>query len=355
MSRFFDKKLSELVPYTPGEQPKGLKKLIKLNTNESPFAPSIHVKKQLMTCDLDDMRLYPDPECTALIEAMAKAYCVQKNMVTVGNGSDELLAFTFNALCENGAVFPDITYGFYPVFAQLYGVCAKIIPLKEDFTIDIKQYEKEEGTVFIANPNAPTGIALPLESIKELLNQNKNRLVVVDEAYVDFGAQSAVSLVEEFDNLLVIGTFSKSRNLAGARLGYAISNSDIIADLNTVKFSFNPYNVNRLTLLVGTCAIEDELYFKMCCEQIIKVRESTSEALKAMSFTLTESKANFLFVQPPEKLTGEQYYNELRKKNIIVRHFNTPRTKNHVRITIGTNEQMDKFLQVTKSILKSAE
>ncbi len=355
MSKFLDKKLSALVPYTPGEQPKGLKNLIKLNTNESPFPPSTLVKKALHTCDFDDLRLYPDPECDEFLSTLSKAYGVKRNMVTVGNGSDELLAFAFNALCENGAVFPDITYGFYPVFAGLYGVNAKIIPLRQDFTIDVNDYEGEKGTLFIANPNAPTGIALSLSSIEKLLLQDKQRLVVIDEAYVDFGAKSAVSLLKKHDNLLVIGTFSKSRNLAGARIGYAVSSSDIIADLNTVKFSFNPYNLNRMSLIAGKCALDDELYFKMCCNEIIKVREKTGAALLEMGFQLTDSTANFLFAEPPEPLTGEGFYNKLRKSNILVRHFNVDRIKNRVRITIGTEEEMQKFIDVTKKMINSPQ
>ncbi len=353
MSNFLHKKLSALVPYKPGEQPKGLKDLIKLNTNESPFPPSSLVKKALQTYNYDDLRLYPDPECDEFLNTLAKAYGVKRDMVTVGNGSDELLAFTFNAMCENGAAFADITYGFYPVYAALYGVSAKIIPLKQDFTIDVKDYESEKSTVFIANPNAPTGIALPLNEIEILLLQDKSRLVVIDEAYVDFGAQSAVSLVPKYKNLLVIGTFSKSRNLAGMRLGYAISNSEIIADLNTVKFSFNPYNINRLSLVAGKYALIDELYFKMCCNEIVKVRDNTYKELLALGFVMTKSSANFLFARPPEKISGIDYYNKLRENSIIVRHFNIDKIKNHVRITVGTAEEMQKLIDITKKIIKS--
>ncbi len=351
MSKFLNKNLSKLVPYTPGEQPKGVDKLIKLNTNESPFPPSTLVKKALHMHSADDLRLYPDPLCDELIEQFAVTYNVEKTKVTVGNGSDELLAFAFNAFCENGVAFSDITYGFYPVFASLYGVNASVVPLNDDFTIDINAYKKEKGTIIIANPNAPTGIELAQEKIIELLNQNKNRLVIVDEAYVDFGAQSAVSLLNQFDNLLIIGTFSKSRSLAGARIGYAIANSEIINDLNTIKFSFNPYNINRLSLLAGANSLKDNLYFKMCCKEIINTRQYTLNNLNDLGFTCTDSKANFLFVKPPEKLSAEQYYLKLRQNNILVRYFNAKRTSNYVRITIGTLDQMQTLIKATKKIL----
>ncbi len=353
MSRFFDSKLIKLEPYTPGEQPKGLKKLIKLNTNESPFAPSIAVKKAIQTYTTDDLRLYPDPECTDFLAKLASTYNVKTNCVICGNGSDELLAFAFACLCESGAVFADITYGFYKVFAQLYSVNYKTIPLKQNFSIDINDYKHEKGTVFLANPNAPTGLALPIEKIEELLKQNKNRLIVVDEAYVDFGAESAVCLLQKYDNLMVIGTFSKSRNLAGMRIGYAVSSKDLIADLNTVKFSFNPYNVNRLSLAAGYAALEDELYFKMCCKEIMLTRQIVTDELVKMGFETTNSVTNFIFAKPPNGISAQQFYTKLKQKNVLVRHFNLPRIENYVRITIGTKEQMESFLNISKEIISA--
>ncbi len=355
MSRFFANKLENLVPYTPGEQPKRTGELIKLNTNESPFAPSSFIEKALCNSEqIENLRLYPDPTCADFISELAKYYNVGKENITLGNGSDELLAFSFAAFCENGAAFADITYGFYSVFADLYSAKKFIIPLKQDFSIDVSEYAKINSTVFVANPNAPTGLALSLCKIENLVLQNKNRLVIVDEAYVDFGAQSAVQLTKKYDNLLIIGTFSKSRSLAGARIGYAIAHDDIIKDLNKVKFSFNPYNLNRLSLIAGINSVLDDNYFKNCCNEIINIREYTKKALLSMGFNLTNSMANFLFVSPPkgiESLSAKIYFDELRKKNIIVRHFNLPKIENYVRITIGTKQQMEKLISQSKQII----
>ncbi len=354
MSRFLAKKLENLTPYTPGEQPKSTQTLIKLNTNESPFAPSPSIIKAVCNeSQIENLRLYPNPTCDDLIGALASKFCVENCNITVGNGSDELLAFAFAAFCENGAAFADITYGFYPVFADLYSVKKQIVPLKDDFRVDISDYNNINSTLFIANPNAPTGLVLSITKIETLLCQNKNRLVIIDEAYVDFGAQSALQLIDKYDNLLVIGTFSKSRSLAGARIGYAVSNKEIIADLNTVKFSFNPYNLNRLSLIAGTCSILDDDYFKANCNEIIKTREFTKNEFANMGFSVTNSMANFIFVSPPNKISAFEYYNKLRENNIIVRYFNANRIDNFVRITIGTKTQMQTLIDVTKQILSN--
>lgn len=352
MSRFLAPRLAALTPYTPGEQPQGMESLIKLNTNESPFAPSPCVKTALNENAVRDLRLYSDPACHTFLTALADTFGVRQTQVFAGNGSDEVLAFLFQAMCPDGAVFADLTYGFYPVFAQLYGVPFTEIPLREDFTLCVGDYAAQSGTVFLANPNAPTGLALGLDDVEALLMQNKNRLVVVDEAYVDFGAQSAVSLLARYDNLIVVGTFSKSRSLAGARLGYAVGSEALIADLNAVKFSFNPYNVNRLTLLAGTAALEDEAYFQDCCRQIAQTREETAAALRALGFTVTDSRANFVFAAPPAPLTGAAYYKGLRENGILVRYFAQPRIENYVRITVGTSTQMQTLLDVTKGLMK---
>ncbi len=355
MSRFWAKKLSDLVPYTPGEQPKSTGELIKLNTNESPFPPSKKVNEAILSNnEIDNLRLYPDPTCANLINVLSNHYNVSQSNITVGNGSDELLAFAFSAFCESGAAFADITYGFYPVFADLYNVKKNIVPLKNDFTIDVNDYENIDATLFIANPNAPTGLVLSLDKIEILLKQNNNRLVIIDEAYVDFGADSAISLIDKYDNLLIIGTFSKSRSLAGARIGYAVACKDIIKDLNTIKFSFNPYNLNRLSLLCGAASVLDNDYFTNCCNEIIDIREKIKEEFIALDFKVTDSKANFLFVSPPsgkDNFNAEKYFVALREKNIVVRYFNIPRINNYVRITIGTKEQMEKLIKATKDII----
>lgn len=352
MSRFFTSALRALKPYTPGEQPRGVGNLIKLNTNESPFPPSPKVLDALTRDEAEKLRLYSDPACTDFLAALARAYGAAEDRVFAGNGSDEVLAFAFRAFCEKGAVFADLTYGFYPVFARMFGVAAKEIPLRQDFTLAVEDYAGEAGTVFLANPNAPTGLCLPLEKIEMLLRQNPDRLVVVDEAYVDFGGKSAVTLLPRYDNLLVVGTFSKSRSLAGARLGYAIGSAALIADLNTVKFSFNPYNINRLTLLAGTAALADAEYYAKNCAEIAAVRDDTAGALRALGFCVTQSRTNFLFAGANPRISGADYYAQLRKNNILVRHFDVPRIADWVRITVGTRAQMERLLEVTRGLLE---
>ncbi len=352
MSRFMTSKLSNLVPYTPGEQPPRVSELIKLNTNESPFAPAPKIKEAICGSSIiEDLRLYSDPVTAELLREFSKYCNVESNNVIFGNGSDELLAFSFAAFGEKGFAFPDITYSFYKVFADLYFCDKQIVPLEEDFSIDVSKYKNIDKSVIIANPNAPTGIALTTERIEDLLNQNIDRLVIIDEAYVDFGGQSCISLTKKYDNLLVIGTFSKSRNLAGARLGYAIGNEKIIADLNTVKFSFNPYNINSLSMIAGIESVKDVDYFEECCSTIINNRENTIIELQKLGFTITESKANFLFASPP-KITASEYFKKLRENNIVVRYFDAERIDNYVRITIGTDEQMKKLIETTKKILE---
>lgn len=351
MSRFLSEKLNKIVPYTPGEQPQGMDKLIKLNTNENPFPPSPKVQKALADFNCDNLRRYNDPTASKLLNALANNYNLKTENCFACNGSDEVLAMIFTAFCPKQACFADITYGFYSVLSGLYSVKPVIIPLKDDYSICIDDYKNVECPIFIANPNAPTGIALPIRKIETLLTQNLNRLVIVDEAYVDFGAESSVNLVTRYDNLIVVGTFSKSRSLAGARLGFAFTNKDIIADLNRVKFSFHPYNVNSLTQILGTQAINDKEYFEDCCNKVINLREYTVTELSKLGCQILPSSTNFIFLNPV-KCSGEQYYNMLRKKNIIVRYFNTDRLKNFVRITIGNKCEMDSLIEVTKDILK---
>lgn len=353
MSRFLDGRLSNLTAYTPGEQPQKLGGIIKLNTNENPYPPSPGVIDALQTESAENLRLYSDPDCKALVEAIAERHGVRPENVFPGNGSDEVLAFCFHGLSPKGAAFPDISYGFYKVFAAMFGVPYREVPLRGDFTVNVEDYAGESGTVYIANPNAPTGICLPLGDIETLLCQNRERLVVVDEAYVEFGGETALPLLARYDNLLIVRTFSKSHSLAGARLGYAIGSAELVSDLNTLKFSFNPYNVNRLSIAAGAAAMRDDVYYADCCGKIAETREYTANKLRALGFTVTESKANFIFAGGNDKISGAEYFDYLRKRYIFVRHFDIPRINNYVRITVGTPNEMETLINVTVQILES--
>lgn len=350
MSAFLDKKLSRLVPYTPGEQPRGMEGLIKLNTNENPFPPSPMVI-EAVNKTVSSLNLYSDPACGRAVEAIANFYGVKKENVFLSNGSDETLSFIFHGLCEHGAAFPDITYGFYKVFADMFGVRKTIVPLDADFRIHVDDYKEIKSTVVIANPNAPTGICLPLAEIERLLCQDFDRLVVVDEAYIDFGGESAVKLIEKYKNLLVVQTFSKSRSLAGGRIGFAVADEEIIADLNRMKYAFNPYNVNSLSIAAAEAAMKDTVYFEACRRTVIKNREYITEKLRALGFTVLDSKANFVFAGRNKKISGADYYAQLRQNNILVRYFPEGRSMDFVRISIGTMEQMERLYEVTKKIL----
>ncbi|PKM62349.1 MAG: histidinol-phosphate transaminase [Firmicutes bacterium HGW-Firmicutes-21] len=352
MSIFIDKKLEELVPYTPGEQPKGIDGLIKLNTNESPFPPSDKVIEAISSSIVSNLQLYSDPTCSRAISAIALRYGVKNEMVFLGNGSDEVLAFIFHGLCPDGAVFADISYGFYKVFASMFGVRTTVIPLDGDFRINTDEYRNIKGTVFVANPNAPTGIFLPLSKIEELLEQDKSRLVVIDEAYVDFGGESAVKLLDRYNNLIVVQTFSKSRSLAGARLGFALASEELINDLNRMKFSFNPYNVNTLSLLAAEAAMRDEDYFEECRRVIIENRGYITDRLRSLGFRVLDSSANFVFAGQNGRINAADYYKALRQNKILVRYFPEGRINGFVRITVGTKEQMENLYDVTKNILK---
>ncbi len=352
MSRFLNRSLKELTPYVPGEQPRGEERLIKLNTNESPFPPSPLVLDALSRAEAEKLRLYPDPTCRAAAEAIAREVGVSPAQVALGNGSDELLAFAFHGFCENGAAFADITYGFYRVFCEMFHVKACVVPLREDYSVRVEDYAGRKETVFLANPNAPTGLSLPLCAVRALLEQDKNRLVVVDEAYVDFGGESAVALLPECENLLVVRTFSKSRSLAGARVGFAVASEALAADLNALRFSFNPYNINRLSLLAAEYAMRDRAYFARCRDAIIENREWTRQQLQERGFTVLESKANFLFAKGP--LGGQEYLTALRARGILVRWFSAPRTRDFVRISIGTRADMEALIRATDEILREA-
>lgn len=348
MSRFLTAKYESLKPYTPGEQPRE-RKYIKLNTNESPFPPSPLAVKY--ACEqAEKLMLYSDPECKDLALRLSEELGVSASEVILTNGSDEVLNFAFMAYCNEKApaVFPDITYGFYKVFANLCAVPFREIPLTDDFRIDLGNYP-DEGTLFIANPNAPTGIALPVSEIENVIKRNPERIVVVDEAYVDFGAESCIPLIKKYDNLLVTGTFSKSRSMAGARLGFGVASEGIINDLTRIRYSTNPYNVNRMTAAAGIGALEDRDYFIKNCESIISVRNDTVSALSLLGFEMTESVANFVFIRHP-KISGEQLYLYLRENGILVRHFDAPRISDYNRVTIGNAKEMKTFIDIIKKI-----
>ena len=351
MSRFQGKRLSRLVPYTPGEQPKDMK-YVKLNTNESPFAPSEKAQAKAKEAAAL-LQLYPDPDCTALCEAFAKSVGVSPKNVIPGNGSDEILNFAFQAFCDEDlpANFPDISYGFYPVFAQLNGIPYREIPLREDFSIALEDYKTALGMIVIANPNAPTGLTLSRAEVEELLKAHPNSVVLIDEAYVDFGAETCIPLIEQYENLLVVQTFSKSRSMAGARLGFGIGSESLIADLNTIRYSTNPYNINRMTMAAGLGVLADEAYTQENLKTVIKNREETVNELKALGFTLTDSKANFIFAKHPD-LSGEALYQGLKSRGVLVRHFKKPRISDYVRITVGSKAEMTALLTQIRAILE---
>ena len=338
------------MPYTPGEQPKD-RKFIKLNTNESPFPPSEKAKEGARKA-AESLMLYSDPECTALHRAFAEVYGLKPSQVIATNGSDEILNFAFMAFCdeETPAAFADITYGFYKVFADLYGIEKKIIPLREDFSIVPSDYFRLGATIFIANPNAPTGIALTRDEIERILVENPNNVVVIDEAYVDFGAESCVPLIDKYDNLLVTVTFSKSRSMAGARLGFGMASEALIADLMALKYSTNPYNVNSMTAAAGIGVLSDEDYTRANCKKIAENRDFLLASLRALGFEATDSLSNFIFTKHAS-IAGEKLYAALREKGILVRHFASERISDYVRITIGTREQCEALLTAVREIL----
>lgn len=354
MSRFLSKKYANLTPYVPGEQPKDLQ-YIKLNTNESPFAPPEAVQRAVKA-EAEKCHLYSDPTCSLLVNKVAELYGVKPAQVLPTNGSDEILNFAFMAFCDEDtpAIFPDITYGFYEVFAQLQGVPYKKVPLAKDFSINKQDYYNAKGTVFIANPNAPTGIALSKADVEDIVKNNPDNVVVIDEAYVDFGGESVVSLIDNYENLLVTQTFSKSRSLAGARLGLGFACEKLIACLNTMKYSTNPYNVNRMTEQAGYVALCNQEYFDKNCKIICENREYTKIELEKIGFSVLPSKTNFLFIAT-DVMDGETLYKKLKEKGVLIRHLKGERTAKYNRVTIGTKEQMDVFLQTLKEVLKEQD
>ena len=350
--RFWSPEVRELEPYTPGEQPK-IQNLLKLNTNENPYPPSpkvVEAVQKVLANGADVLRLYPDPDASELKQAIAKQQSVPVEQVFVGNGSDEVLAHIFKAFFvqELPLLYPDITYSFYPVYSQFFGVETKVLPLNDDFEIVVDDYKQPNGGIIITNPNAPTSIALGLSAIEEVLQANPNSVVVIDEAYVDFGAESAVALVEKYDNLVVCQTTSKSRSLAGLRVGFAIAQPHLIAALEAVKNSFNSYPMDRFAIAAAVASFEDQAYFEAQNAKVIASREKLTARLKELGFKVLPSAANFIFASLPSKDAGELAA-ELREHGIIVRYFNKPRINQFLRITIGTDEQNQRLTDTLKN------
>ncbi|EXT88435.1 histidinol-phosphate transaminase [Acinetobacter baumannii] len=349
--RFWSPEVRELEPYVPGEQPK-IQNLLKLNTNETPYPPSqkvVEAFQEVLHKKADVLRLYPDPDATVLKQAIAKQQNIDVSQVFVGNGSDEVLAHIFKAffLQDGPILYPDITYSFYPVYSQFFGTKTKEIPLNENFEIDVRDYTQPNGGVIITNPNAPTSIALSLAEIEQVLQANPDRVVVIDEAYVDFGAESAVSLINRYENLVVCQTTSKSRSLAGLRVGFAIAQSHLIAALEAVKNSFNSYPIDRFAIAAAVASFEDQAYFEEQCQKVITSREKLVRDLTELGFNVLPSKANFIFATHSQHDAG-QLAQKLREQGIIVRYFNKPRINQFLRITVGTNEQNARLVQTLK-------
>ena len=357
MSKFWSDKIKEIEPYTPGEQPKD-KKYIKLNTNENPYPPSVKVIEKIKSMNLEDLKLYPDPDVTELRKVIAKYFSNKINneiihkQVFIGNGSDEVLAFIFMTFfnAEDKVYYPDITYSFYPVYADLFNLKEVKIPLNDSFEIEIQKYFGLDGHIIIANPNAPTSIALKLDEIEEIVKNNPNQLIIVDEAYVDFGAESAVKLINKYDNVLVVQTFSKSRSMAGIRLGYALGCKSIIEGLNRLKFSFNSYTIDRISIVAGIESFKDNEYFEKTNAKIIQTREKTSEKLKKLGFKVLNSSANFIFISYKDVYAGD-LYKQLKENGVLVRYFSKDRIDNYLRVTIGTDEEMGTFIEKLEEII----
>lgn len=358
MSRFWSQVVRDLTPYVPGEQPK-IANLIKLNTNENPYPPSPKALAAIQAELGDDasrLRLYPDPNADLLKQAVARRYAVTPAQVFVGNGSDEVLAHAFQALLKHDApiLFPDITYSFYPVYCGLYGVDYRCVPLAEDFTLRPADYApvhgQRHGGIIFPNPNAPTGRLLALDAIAEIAAANPDSVVIIDEAYIDFGGETAIPLTARFDNLLVIHTLSKSRSLAGLRVGYAVGHPDLIEALERVKNSFNSYPLDRLAIVGAVAAIEDEAWFADCCRQVVASRDALNEQLAGLGFEVLPSGANFVFARHPQRDAGE-LAKALRERNIIVRHFKLPRIDQFLRITIGTDSECAALAGALRDIL----
>ncbi|MBO5279522.1 MAG: histidinol-phosphate transaminase [Lachnospiraceae bacterium] len=350
--RAWEKNIRKVVPYVPGEQPK-VTDVIKLNTNENPYPPAPGVEEALKGMDADRLRLYPDPTAEALVEAIAKNYGLDKEQVFVGVGSDDVLAMAFLTFfnSDKPILFPDITYSFYDVWADLFQIPYERIELDDNFCIRVRDYDKENGGVVLANPNAPTGEAVNLAFIEDLLQHNQDVIVIVDEAYVDFGTKSALSLIDKYENLLVVQTFSKSRSMAGIRIGYAMGHRDLIKAINDVKYSFNSYTMNMPSIVLGVKAVEDKEYFEKTTAKIIATRERAKEEFRKLGFQFGDSKSNFIFVTHP-KYSANEIFEYLKTKKIYVRHFSAARINNYLRVTVGTDEQMEAVFAALREYMK---
>lgn len=352
MSRFLSKNYDTLVPYVPGEQVNV--KVIKLNTNESPFPPSPKVKEVISNEVIDKLNLYSDPELKELCNAIAGQFDVTPDMVFCGNGSDDVLAFAIMGFCGRGGKLccPEISYGFYPVYADIFGVELEQIPLKEDFSIDANDYIGKNKNIVIANPNAPTGLTLSFEEVEKIVASNPDNVVIMDEAYMAFCGESCMELVKKYGNLLVTRTFSKSHSLAGLRVGFGIGSKELIADLNKLKFSFNPYNINTLSVKAAAAAIADNEYYDDKIAQIVETREKVTNQLCKLGFTCTNSKSNFIFAST-DKMPACEIAAKLREKGILIRYFNKPKIDNYLRITVGSAEDMQTLVDTVKEILEA--
>ncbi|MFC5406405.1 histidinol-phosphate transaminase [Cohnella soli] len=354
MSKYWSKLAASLTPYVPGEQPKD-QRYIKLNTNENPYPPSPKAIEAIRKAANDELRLYPDPTCDDLRTAIAKRHGLTKEQIFVGNGSDEILAFAFPAFFspERPILFPDVTYTFYPVYAKFYGIPYETVQTDNEFLINPDDYMNPNGGIVIPNPNAPTARYLIVDELERILRANEDTVVIVDEAYIDFGGRSAVSFINDYPNLLVVQTLSKSRSLAGLRVGMAFGHPDLIEGLNRVKDSFNSYTLDRLALAGAMAAIEDEAYFEETTRKVMATRERTAKAIAELGFVSIPSSANFLFVTHPE-ISAELLFGRLKSKGILVRYFNKPRIDRYLRVSIGTDEEMDQFAKALADIAEEA-
>lgn len=350
--REWEKNIRKVVPYVPGEQPK-LLDVIKLNTNENPYPPAPGVEKVLREFDVDTLRLYPDPLVSDLVKAIADFYGLNENQVFTGVGSDDVLAMIFMTFfnSEKPLIFPDITYSFYDVWADMLRIPYETITLDDDFRIKPEDYYRDNGGVIFPNPNAPTGELLSLDMVEDIIKHNSDVIVVVDEAYIDFGGVSALPLIEKYDNVIVVQTFSKSRSLAGSRVGYAMANPVLIKYLNDVKYSFNSYTMDRITIAAATAAVKDRDYFAETTAKVIKTREWTKNELARLGFEFGDSKSNFIFARHP-KMSGQALFEKLKAEQVFVRHFSKPeRIADYLRISIGTDQQMQKLISILERIL----
>ncbi|MBE6838122.1 MAG: histidinol-phosphate transaminase [Ruminococcus sp.] len=349
--RLWEGNVRKVVPYTPGEQPKVLD-VVKLNTNENPYPPSPLVKKALEEYDYNRMRLYPDTNSTVLVDALAEKYGVSTSEIFVGVGSDDVISMAFLTFfnSDKPIFFPDVTYSFYDVWADVYKIPYEKQPLDDNYRIVPEDYKKKNGGIIFPNPNAPTGVLESLETIEDIIKANPDVIVMIDEAYVDFGGESCIPLTKKYDNLLVIQTFSKSRSMAGMRIGYAIGNEKLIKYLNDVKFSINSYTMNPLSQICGAMAVKDDEYFMECNRKIIATREKTMERLEKLGFIFTDSKSNFIFAEH-KTVDADHIFNELKNRRIFVRHWNAPRISNRLRITVGTDGEMDILITALDEII----